>query len=46
MNHRFAIEPVLGILIITPGLATEEKTITGWVLDSACAIPKGLKEAH
>jgi hypothetical protein len=44
MNRRFAIATFLGILMIAPGFAAEEKTITGWVLDSACAITKGLKK--
>lgn len=44
MKHRFACATFLGILPIAPGFAAEEKTITGWVLDSACAIAKGLKK--
>ncbi len=44
MKHRFVTATVLGILMIAPGFAAEEKTITGWVLDSACAITKGLKK--
>jgi hypothetical protein len=44
MKHRFAIATVLGILLSASGFAAEEKTITGWVLDSACAITKGLKK--
>jgi hypothetical protein len=44
MKHQLGIATVLGILAIAPGFAAEEKTITGWVLDSACAITKGLKK--
>lgn len=44
MKHRFACATLLGILMIAPGFAAEEKTVTGWVLDSACAITKGLKK--
>jgi hypothetical protein len=44
MKHRFVSATVLGILTIAPGFADEEKTVTGWVLDSACAITKGLKK--
>src|SRR5271155_5558026 len=40
MKSLFAILAVLGL---TASLATaEEKTVTGWVLDSACAFTKGL----
>jgi hypothetical protein len=31
-----------GILASAPAFAAEEKTITGWVIDSACAFTKGL----
>jgi hypothetical protein len=44
MKHRFAIATVVGILLSASGFAAEEKTLTGWVLDSACAITKGLKK--
>ncbi|HTB12756.1 MAG TPA: hypothetical protein VK752_14340 [Bryobacteraceae bacterium] len=44
MKHRIALATILGILTVAPGFAAEEKTITGWVLDSACAITKGLKK--
>jgi hypothetical protein len=42
MNHRLVIGTVLGILTGASGFAAEQKTITGWVLDSACAFTKGL----
>jgi len=42
MKHRFAIATVLGIIMSASGFAAEQKTITGWVLDSACAFTKGL----
>jgi len=32
----------LGILAGASAFAAEEKTVTGWVLDSACAFTKGL----
>jgi hypothetical protein len=32
------------MLTIAHAFAAEQKTITGWVLDSACAITKGLKK--
>jgi hypothetical protein len=41
MKHRLVIATFLGVLL---NAAAEEKTITGWVLDSACAITKGLKK--
>jgi hypothetical protein len=44
MKHRSVIATFLGVLLSASGLAAEEKTITGWVLDSACAITKGLKK--
>jgi hypothetical protein len=44
MKHRFAIAGVLSLLMTASGFAAEEKTVTGWVLDSACAITKGLKK--
>jgi hypothetical protein len=43
MKQRLAIATVLGILTSATGFAAEQKTVTGWVLDSACAITKGLK---
>jgi len=42
MKQRLAIATFL--LLRASGFAAEEKTITGWVLDSACAITKGLKK--
>lgn len=44
MKHPLAIATVLGILTSATGFAAEQKTITGWVLDSACAFTKGLKK--
>jgi hypothetical protein len=44
MRHRFAIATVLCVMLSASAVAAEEKTVTGWVLDSACAITKGLKK--
>jgi hypothetical protein len=44
MKQRFAIAGVLGLLMAASGFAAEEKTVTGWVIDSACTITKGLKK--
>jgi hypothetical protein len=44
MKHRLAIATVLGVIMSASGIAAEQKTITGWVLDSACAFTKGLKK--
>ena len=44
MKQRLAFVTVLGILAGASGMAAEQKTVTGWVLDSACAITKGLKK--
>jgi hypothetical protein len=44
MRHRFAIATVLCVRLSASAVAAEEKTVTGWVLDSACAITKGLKK--
>jgi hypothetical protein len=44
MKHTLAIATVLGIIMNAPGVAAGQKTITGWVLDSACAFTKGLKK--
>lgn len=41
MKHRLLIA---ASLMSMSAYAAEEKTITGWVLDSACAITKGLKK--
>ncbi len=41
MKNRLAIA---AIFMSVSGLAAEQKTVTGWVLDSACAITKGLKK--
>ena len=42
MNHRLAIATLLGIVMSAPGFPADQKTVTGWVLDSACAFTKGL----
>jgi hypothetical protein len=42
--NRLAIATVFGIIMSASGIAAEQKTITGWVLDSACAFTKGLKK--
>jgi hypothetical protein len=44
MKQRLVIATVIGVLASASGFAAEEKTVTGWVLDSACAITKGLKK--
>ena len=44
MQHPLAIATVLGIVIGASGFAADQKTVTGWVLDSACAFTKGLKK--
>ncbi|MBZ5728277.1 MAG: hypothetical protein LAP87_25235 [Acidobacteriia bacterium] len=43
MKQRLAIVTILGIMAGTAG-AAEQKTITGWLLDSACAFTKDLKK--
>jgi hypothetical protein len=42
MKHRLAIATLLGIGMSAFALAADQKTVTGWVLDSACAFTKGL----
>jgi hypothetical protein len=44
MKYRLAIATLLGIVISGSGFAADQKTVTGWVLDSACAFTKGLKK--
>src|SRR5271169_1360480 len=44
MKHQLAIATVAGILVTASGFAADQKTVTGWVLDSACAFTKGLKK--
>ena len=44
MKHPLAIATVLGMVISASGFAADQKTVTGWVLDSACAFTKGLKK--
>jgi hypothetical protein len=44
MKQRSAIAVFLGILLSGSAFGAEQKTVTGWVLDSACAITKGLKK--
>ena len=45
MKQLLAIATVLGVITSTSVFAADQKTITGWVLDSACAFIKGLKKA-
>jgi len=33
-----------GMMLTASGIAADPKTVTGWVLDSACAFTKGLKK--
>ena len=42
MKHRLAVVTLLGTVIIASGFAADQKTVTGWVIDSACAFTKGL----
>jgi hypothetical protein len=44
MNQRLAIATLLGILTSAAAFAAEQKTVTGWVIDSACAITKALEK--
>ena len=47
MKSRFAAAAVLvmtGSLGLAAPAASEQKTVTGWVLDSACAFTKGLSK--
>jgi hypothetical protein len=47
MKSRFAISAVLminGSLALAAPTTGEQKTVTGWVLDSACAFTKGLSK--
>ena len=44
MKHPLAIAAVFGIVTSASGFAADQKTITGWVLDSACAFTQGLKK--
>jgi hypothetical protein len=44
MKQRSSIAVFLGILLSGSAFGAEQKTVTGWVLDSACAITKGLKK--
>lgn len=44
MKHRLAIATAIGVVMAATSLGAEQKTVTGWVLDSACAITKGLKK--
>jgi hypothetical protein len=47
MKSRFAIAAVLminGSLALAAPTTGEQKTVTGWVLDSACAFTKGLSK--
>src|SRR5713226_9275205 len=45
MTNRFAVYAVLittGSLVLAAAQPGEQKTVTGWVLDSACAFTQGL----
>ncbi len=44
MKRLLSVIAVLGILASASAFGAEQKTITGWVLDSACAFTKGLKK--
>jgi hypothetical protein len=44
MKQLLPIATVLGIIASASVFAADQKTITGWVLDSACAFTKGLKK--
>jgi hypothetical protein len=44
MKHCLAITACLTVLTTASGFAADQKTVTGWVLDSACAFTKGLKQ--
>jgi hypothetical protein len=47
MTSRFAAFAVLiatGSLVLAAPQKSEQKTVTGWVLDSACAFTKGLSK--
>ena len=44
MKQRLFITLALGLTAAVSGIAAEQKAITGWVLDSACAFTKGLKK--
>ncbi len=44
MKHRLAIATIATLLASACVFAADQKTVTGWVLDSACAITKGLKK--
>jgi hypothetical protein len=42
MKQPLAFAALLGIVISASVIAADQKTVTGWVLDSACAFTKGL----
>jgi hypothetical protein len=44
MKQRSAMAVFLGILLSGSAFGAEQRTVTGWVLDSACAITQGLKK--
>ena len=47
MTNRLAVYAVLittGSLVLAAAQPGEQKTVTGWVLDSACAFTKGLSK--
>jgi hypothetical protein len=42
MKHGLSIAAIFGIVMSVSGYSADQKTVTGWVLDSACAFTKGL----
>ena len=44
MKQLLAIATVLGVITSASVFGADQKTVTGWVLDSACAFTKGLKK--
>jgi len=44
MKHPLAIAILTGVVMSASGFAADQKTVTGWVIDSACAFTKGLKK--
>ena len=44
MNIRFAALCMVGSLAFAASPASEQKSVTGWVIDSACAFTKGISK--
>src|ERR1700687_182413 len=42
--NSFALGLLAGSVLLTIAATSEQKTVTGWVLDSACAFTKGLSK--